>query len=204
MFRKGGFIPGIGMSGRITHLAFNNIVGWIGEPVRSGENLFVIRISEIQKSGIKPLADVKPMITRILEKQHQKELAGKKASEIMKKIKSGADFKLTAKENNLEIYETDYFTLQGNVEKVGRDPKFSGTAFGLSIGNISKPIEGTRGIYIIKLLDHKKINESLFESEKENIEQQLLKQKQQQIYAAWIKHLEKNAKIEDYRNEYFY
>ncbi len=192
------------MSGRITHLAFSNIVGWIGEPSKSGENLFVIRISEIQKSGIKPLADVKPMITRILKKQHQKELTNKKASEIMEKIKSGVDFKLAAKENNLEIYETDYFTLQGNVEKVGRDPKFSGTAFGLSTGEISEPTESNRGYYIIKLLDRTKIHESLFKSEKENIEQQLLKQKQQQIYTAWVKHLEKSAKIEDYRDEYFY
>jgi peptidylprolyl isomerase/peptidyl-prolyl cis-trans isomerase D len=204
LFRKGGFIPGIGMSSRISHLAFNNTIGWISEPARSGENILVFRISEIQKSGVKPLADVKSEITRILEKQHQKEMAGKKASEIMGKIQRGADFKVAAQKNNLEIYETDYFTLQSNVEKVGRDPKFSGTAFGLTPGEISQPVESNRGYYIIKLLDRMDIRKSVFESEKENIRQQLLKQKQQQIYTAWVKHLEKAAKIEDYRDEYFY
>jgi peptidyl-prolyl cis-trans isomerase D len=204
LFRKGGFIPGIGMSSRISYLAFNNSVGWISEPARSGENLIVFRISEIQKSGFKPLADVKPAITRILEKQYQKEMAEKKASEIMGKIQSGVDFKMAAHENNQEINETDYFTLQGNVEKVGRDPKFSGTAFGLTPGEISQPVESNRGYYIIQLLDRTKIHESLFKAEKESIKQQLLEQKQQQIYTAWVKHLEESVKIEDYRDEYFY
>jgi peptidyl-prolyl cis-trans isomerase D len=204
LFRKGGFIPGIGVSGRISHLAFNNHVGWISEPIQAGENIFIVKISAIQKSGIKPLNDVKPMITRILEKQYQKELVGEKAFEIMEEIQNGADLQTAAQKYNLEIHETNYFTLEGNVEKIGRDPKFSGTAFGLSPGEISHLVESDRGYYIIKLLDRTKIHESLFKSEKDNIRQQLLKQKQQQIYTAWVKNLEDKAKIEDYRDEYFY
>jgi parvulin-like peptidyl-prolyl isomerase len=204
LFREAGFIPGIGMSNLISRRAFKNEIGWISEPVRSGDNLFIFRISKIQKAGVKPLEEIKTTITRNLERQKQIQMAEKQASEIWNTIKSGTDFEKAARQAGLDIQETDFFSLQSPLPQIGQDPKFSGTAFSLEKEAVSPPVEGNRGYYLIKLIDRKEVTTSLFESDKENLKKQLLGQKQQQMYAAWEKQLREKADIEDYREDYFY
>jgi peptidyl-prolyl cis-trans isomerase D len=72
LFRKGGFIPGIGLSPRANHLAYTEKKGWVSQPVNSDPNVLVFQITEIQKERIRPLADLKQSIEDALRAKKQK------------------------------------------------------------------------------------------------------------------------------------
>lgn len=112
-------------------------------------------------------------------------------------------FEDAAQQDSLEIFETGLISLQSYISRVGRDAHFSGAAFQLKVGEVSQPVEGTRGYYLINVFQRIDFDEDTYETEKESQKQRLLQQKQQMIMMAYIDNLKEEADIEDYRNQYF-
>lgn len=200
-FLPGGFIPGIGFSRDISDYVFANDTGSLREePFETDQGFAVIRIAEIQKERIKPLEDVQTSIRSVLLTEKKREKAGQKAAEARKKMTVSENFESVAKEDSLEIKTAADIGRGSSVPSVGRDPSFMGSAFALSTGEISQPVEGTRGYYLIKLLDKKPVNEAEYEKERITIRQQLLDRKRQNAFANWYDDLKERAEIKDFRN----
>jgi len=204
LFQKGGFIPGIGMVPRITYFAFQQRIGWVSQPITtSGEDIIIFRISAIQKPHYKSLKEVKSSILNILQMDKKKKRTGKICMQVWEKINHGMSFEEAAQKDSLKIMETGLFKLQSYLPGIGMDPHFNGAAFKLKVGEVSKPVEGNRGYYLIKLINHTKLNEKIFEAEKNKKKQELLQQKMQMAYIAWFNSLKEKANIKDYRDQYF-
>jgi peptidylprolyl isomerase/peptidyl-prolyl cis-trans isomerase D len=204
LFQKGGFVPGIGMAARINLFAFQEKLNWVSPPMSSGDNIIVFRISEIQKSHIRPLEEVESTIRNSIQREKQKNKAGDNCGQVWQKIDGGMAFEQAASEDSLEIQETGLIQLQSYVSGIGRDAGFSGTAFKLEVGDVSGPVEGTRGYYLIKVIDRTEVDEETMNSDEiESIKQELYRSKQQQMFAAWYNDLKEKAQIEDYRDQFF-
>jgi len=203
LFQKGGFIPGIGMASHISHYTFQEKIGWINQPIRFEKNIIVFRISDVQKSHVKPLEEVKESIKHISLREKRKNRAGELCQQVWEKINSGITFEETAQEDSLQIQEAGFFNLFSSAHGVGRDAHFSGTSFRLDVGEVSRPVEGERGYYLIKVIDRTGFSEEKFETEKEREKQTLLQQKRQRVYLAWFNDLKDRAEIKDYRDLYF-
>lgn len=202
-FQKGGIVPGIGMATRISNLTFEGKVGVISNPVMAGNNIVVFRISDIQKARVRPLDEVKTAIHNTVQREKQKNKAGELCTQIRNKIDGGQTFEAAASEDSLEIKETGMFTLPSYISGVGRDPKFAGAAFRLRAGDVSGPVDGRLGYYLIKIIDRTTVDENAFAAEKENLKRTLLQRKQQTRYVAWYSQLKERANIKDYRTLYF-
>jgi len=203
LFQEGGFIPGIGMASRVNFYVFNENLNWLSQPMGAGENIIVFQISEIQKAYYKPVDEVESTIQSSLEREKQKVKAGEICHQFRNKISGGMNFEQVAAQDSLEIFETGLIHLQAYISRVGRDARFSGAAFRLKAGDVSEPVEGSRGYYLIKVIERSDMNEDLFQSEKESEKQRLFQQKQQTMIMAWLNQLKEKADIEDFRNQYY-
>jgi peptidyl-prolyl cis-trans isomerase D len=202
-FRKGGFIPGIGLAARVNHLAFSEKKGWVSQPVSSDPNVIVFQIIDIQKERIKPLADVKASIEDALRIEKQKASALAAAGAFRQKLQAQESLESLAAGDSLAVQETGFFSALGYIPVIGRDMKFSAAAFKLKPGEISQPVEGARGAYIIRLMERQGADPQKFEAEKASFMQTLLQRRQNQYYSAWFKSLMGKADIKDYRDLYF-
>lgn len=202
-FEQGNFIPGLGMSSRITYYTYAEKLGYVGRPTTAGDKIVIYRVSEIKKPRTKPLDDVKSSIKVTLQKEKQKAKAGEQCQLAWQKISGGTDIETVAAQDSLEFHETGLFGLQAYVTRIGREVPFSGAAFKLNVGELSGPIEAERGFYILQVIDKQDIDESNFENEKEAQRQRVMQMKQNQIYMAWMNRLKENADIVDYRDQYF-
>ncbi|MBN1351073.1 peptidylprolyl isomerase [candidate division KSB1 bacterium] len=203
-FSDGGFIPGIGRDIKASGFIFNNYVGSTSRPYRMQNGYFVFRILDSQPEHTKQLEDVAPQIKNILSSQKRKELAAEKCKKIYSYVEQGFNLVEAADQDSLEVKETDPFNKSSFVSGgVGRDAAFIGTAFGLEAGQISKPTEGTRGWYLIEVVEKSHFDEADFDSQKDRLKMELMRQKQQQVFANWYQSLKDNAKIEDFRVNYY-
>ncbi|MFQ6113422.1 MAG: peptidylprolyl isomerase, partial [bacterium] len=175
-FPKGrGFVPGLGLNKKASRFIFENKIGEIGEVEESPQGFFVYRIAEIQNERIKPMEEVSSIIKSKLLAEKRMAMAGEFAQKVYEKIQSGLSFEEAAAQDSLEIRQTEPFTRSGYVSGVGRDTKFVGTAFAIEkVNGVSKPIEGTKGYYILQLLEKSEFDPSDYESNKESLAQQLL------------------------------
>ncbi|MBN1780674.1 peptidyl-prolyl cis-trans isomerase [bacterium] len=201
-FTKGGLIPGIGLSMVMNRLTFRGEIGYISPPITVENRIIVFQISEIQKEHVKPLDEVRTQIERQVRRDIQRSKALADCQKMWDSVQS-SDFNTASEQFSAIIRETGFFTFDSNIPQVGKDVKFAGTAFGLSPGDISKPVETDRGYYILKVIDKLEYAESDFEAQKESIKEELLNKKMNMSYLAWMDQLKEKARIEDFREEYF-
>ncbi|WP_243664519.1 peptidylprolyl isomerase [Rhodothermus marinus] len=84
---------------------------------------------------------------------------------------------------------------------LGREPRFIGTVFGLQEGTTSGVVEGENAAFVVQLT---KLYEPppLGEQMREQIRQQLLNQRRQQVLTQWLAALREQADIKDYRRRF--
>jgi peptidylprolyl isomerase/peptidyl-prolyl cis-trans isomerase D len=83
---------------------------------------------------------------------------------------------------------------------IGRDPAFSGTVFGLDEGETSGVVEGENAAFVVRVTATQEPAE-LTDSKRQQIRQQLMKQRQQEVSSQWISALKEDATIKDQRSQ---
>jgi parvulin-like peptidyl-prolyl isomerase len=121
--------------------------------------------------------------------------AKKKAEDLAKKAKGGADFAKLAKTHS-----------EGPSAKRGGDlgffpkgrmvPEFDKVAFDMKKGDISDPVKTRFGYHVIKVMDKKEAGKQSFAEAKEDIMERLERQKLREGMDEFIKKLREDAKIE--------
>lgn len=201
-FESGATIPGIGVNRRMNYYVFHNKVGKNEGPFYTERGYYVIEVAEIQKERTRPLADVKAQIQNTLTTEKRKELARAAARKFYEKIAANKALDQAAAEDSLEIKSIAAASYGAFLPGIGRDSQVMGALFGLNAGQISKPIEGVRGIYIIQVTQKDAIDEASYQAQKEAIHNQLLAQERQKVFRDWFDSLKKKADIKDYRALY--
>jgi peptidyl-prolyl cis-trans isomerase D len=203
-FTQGGFVPGLGLQKRMVETIFHIKPGKASRVTYIENKGYVIyELIEIQKEGFKPLADVEASIKSILSREEQKKMAGEVCRAFRERIQGFEDFEKLTGQDSIEIKETDFFAMTGYVAGVGRETNFVGSAFGLALDEVSGPVKGTRGYYLIKLIEKQDFESTSFTAQKENLKRTMLEQKQRTAYTIWYNDLKENADIKDYRYKFF-
>jgi len=202
-FRRSGFIPGIGLLDEALTFAFNSELNDISDAIKVTNGFYVFQLAGIQPERTKTLEEVRPTIEDILAQQKRKNMAGELIAKVREKITGDMSFEEAAQTDSLEVEETDEFRLDDYIDGIGRELKFSAAAFKLQPGEISEPIEGTRGYYLLQLIEKTDADTSLYKTRKEEIEQELLQEKQEMLFSEWLAYLRDKANIKDYRKEFF-
>ena len=78
------------------------------------------------------------------------------------------------------------------------EPKVAGAAFGVAVNKLSQPVEGMTGVYLVV---KKSITTNKLPGDIKQITQSINQQNSQQFTGAFLKSLQDNAKIKDYRIE---
>lgn len=123
-----------------------------------------------------------------------KAIASKKAEDLLKQIKEGADFAELAKIHSMCPMAPQGGDL-GFFPRGEMDPAFENVAFELGIGQISEVVETEYGYHIIKVTGHKDASTTSFDQAKENIVQQLTEKKKSDIAEEYIESLKAQANI---------
>jgi len=197
------FIPGFGRNYQIFNFAFKNKLNTISEVIYTDQGMVVFKIASIKKAGIRPLSEVKTLVSNAIRLEKQKE----KAHEFSKKVQAEIDQNISFKQISLSdtsktvrIDSTAEFTVKSSIPGLIYDQKFNAVAFSLQPGQISAMFETNRGIYCQLLLSKTNLDSTVFASQKESIRQRLLGQKRNQAFTNWYDFLKSKADIEDNRN----
>ncbi len=202
-FTVEGFVPGIGMERRVNRWAFRAKEGDVSDVLLLDRGYLIAQLAEVNEEHIQPLEEVRSIIVSTLNSENRMKAAQAAAQEFYDKLSGNTPIDAVAAADSLELKQTDEFTASANIPGVGREPRFAGTAMSLEVGDISEPIEGTRGYYVLQVLDKTEFDEEAFAQQKESLKSQLAVRQRNQMFALWYTKLKDEANIKDYRNEYF-
>lgn len=188
-------IPGVGRQRSIVKWAFEEGVK-VGD-VKSfdtGNGYIVARVTKKTKKGLKSPEEASAVVTPILKKRKQSE-------KIMSQIKDN-NLVAVAAAFGQSVQKASSINMSNPIiPGGGRDPKIVGAAFAMEEGEVSKPLQGQNGVYMINLLEKNKAEElasyrSIAKEETENRTRTLLNPRTSPIIEA----LKNSKEIEDNRH----
>ncbi len=203
-FQKNSFIPGFGMNAALNKFAFNNKLGAVSEPMTVQNGLGVFTVSEVKEAGIRPYDEIKSTIEARAKREKKMEKLKVMAEELQKSFSPNDSLQtISARRPDLRAQHLASFTLSVSLTEIGRDPGFLGGIATLEPGQISKPIEGQRGYYIIKLLSKSAFDSVAYNTQKDILKTQILTDRRTRYVREWSDNLKKSADIVDNRDLFY-
>lgn len=154
----------------------------------------VTQLTKKGKEGLASVADARPIVEPILIKQE-------KAKQLIQKIKGNTidEIANTIGQENIRLGEN--INIKSPILLgVGMEPKVIGTAFGLALNKLSKPIEGENGVYVIEVTK-KEIAPALsnYKTYTNTLNTLKMNRASQDLFSA----LQETAEIEDNRSTFY-
>jgi len=203
-FTKGGFIPGVGVSDAVMNFAFSKKLDAISDPISVPGGVAVFKISKVREEGVRPLEEVKDLVRNAVLREKKMQKLWERVDEFYKTLNPNSDLLTVAKAlPDAVAQKTGPFKATDSPQGVGRDYAFIGTALALKPGEISKPFEGTRGYYILKLTSELPFDSTQFAKARSSLADELLQEKRNRLFSEWLTALRDKADIEDLRDRFY-
>jgi len=192
------FLPGIGQSRAVLNFLAGADEGDVSQVIELDDRFIVLQLVEVIPKGYRSFEEVREEIRPrvLLEKKKEVQVAR------MRRALQQHGFDGLAEALGTTVQTVTQLSYnQTLIPGLGREPRFVGTVFGLQEGETSGVVEGENAAFVVQLA---KLYEPppLGEQMREQIRQQLLNQRRQQVLTQWLAALREQADIKDYRRRF--
>ncbi|MBN1292084.1 MAG: peptidylprolyl isomerase, partial [Candidatus Latescibacteria bacterium] len=205
--KESTFIGSIGQNPEILiNRSFNSNLGDVLPPYWTDPGAFVLRVAEIYEAGIPPLEEIQNQVKEDVRKEKGRAKAQELANNIDRLMKSGKTFEeaAAADSTNPIAVQTETVTRVQRVRILGAKSPLIAAAFQLKEpGDSTGPVDMEQGVGIAVLESIEPLDTELYEKEREQTYEQLVREKQNLIISRTMEDLRKNAKIVDHRYMYY-
>lgn len=146
----GSFGRGI-MVSSFEEAAFKLQPGQLSEVVESPFGYHIIKVEESSEAGVKPLVDVIDDVKAGLRVEKARQHAYEMAMDAYNKNRKTGNLDAAAKNNDLGIKETGFFSRDGAIDGIGKEPAITQAAFSLNESELARPVQTTQGIFLFAL-----------------------------------------------------
>ncbi|HYW35192.1 MAG TPA: SurA N-terminal domain-containing protein [Balneolaceae bacterium] len=194
------FIAGLGQSRQILNVLKSSSKGAISKSIELPGEFVVLKVTKITPAGTRPFNKVKSQIKTTVLAQKRQQMLHKRIAGLLKNHNS---LQSLASASGKKVQTAKSIAMSDNqIPGAGREPKVIGAIFGLKKGELSKPIEGTSAIFVVKVTHRNNVDpKSMSTKTAKNIRKQLQKQKNSLFAQVWLKQLKAHAHIVDNRSK---
>ena len=198
VFEKGIVIPGLGSAAELTDFVFANDRGAVSGALTREGGFYVVQVVERYPQGFVAVEQVAAEIRVELARQKRLDRTRAIAPQVAAAIRD-AGLEAAAARFGLRLETTDWFTRINNIPGIGSGSPVAGAAFGLALGQTAGPVETSRGLYFLRLIDHQPADEDAFQREREVLRQELRGERMRARFSAWFDARREAADIQDRR-----
>ncbi|MCF7832031.1 MAG: SurA N-terminal domain-containing protein [Candidatus Marinimicrobia bacterium] len=207
---RGGFtkeFPYFGNLGYLPSLAkwaYRSEVGAIS-PVYENETVIIVaQLIGIVEESYMPLKDVEASVRRSVIAEFKLEKSAELVREAYTAFMRGDVTLLDISDSNPYL---EYKSFSSSVDELpypfGSSPVFADVIRNMTTNTVSAPfLCGREGSVFVQLTGRTSVDEELYAKKHDELEQALLKEKQQVAYESWMNNLKEKAEIKDYRVEF--
>ncbi|MEO8210077.1 MAG: peptidylprolyl isomerase [bacterium] len=184
--------------------AFDNKVNSYTEPIKVQAGYSIYQTVEKKPEGYQNFDSIKVSLIKpkvINEKKYQILLGI--ANDLEGKIQNNDVLTLKEVAPQYTYESADSFKVSKPNPVIGQDYALSSSVMKMKPGEISKPIKGVKGYYIVKLNTITEFDEQDYIIKAPEIMKTLLTAKRQAIVSEWLSRMQNEAEIVDNRDKYF-
>lgn len=194
------FIPGIGQSQQAMQVLENLREESISEPIELNDQFIVVQMLQKTPEGPRPFTEVRNQVETIVRNQKRMDMMLERVRE-MYQNNSSLEALASASEQEIQSAE-DLRMAATRIPDAGREVKVIGRVFSMEEGDLSQPIQGESGVYVVEVTSLTMADpENMTDSEKQQIQNRLEQQKFMAFNQVFLDQLKAEADIEDNRNQ---
>ncbi|MCP4683404.1 MAG: hypothetical protein GY864_13820 [Desulfobacterales bacterium] len=191
-------IPGIGADKKLIESIFALEQKEISDLIELAGKYFIFQVAGRQEPALPELEAVVDRVKDDFIDYQSVEDAKTAAEGYLAELKEGKSWGELAKTKGLKPEESDFFTRQGDIPKIGRMPDLQEAAFGL---DKNKPYPDTvyeynKNVYVVRWKENKGVDEKKYEKEMEQTRFSLMQTKHRLYFQTWLNSLKDSAEIE--------
>jgi hypothetical protein len=158
----------------------------------------------VEDAGIKSLDEVKEAVRPAALRRAKVKRLKEMITGLRGKLAPGDSLtKVAELDPATKVQRIGSFTLVASVPGIGRDQNFIGALSALSPGQVSPPVEGVRGVYLIQLVSRSEFDSTAYAAQRDMLRSQVIQDKRSRFLADWVAKLKEEAEIEDNRDVFF-
>jgi parvulin-like peptidyl-prolyl isomerase len=185
--------------------AFELDLGEVIDPTElKNIGLVVAQVSDIQTGGVVPFESIKEKIKAKLLGNKKLDALKSKAENIYSQVSSLPVLSsFVSTDPTVSVKSADGVKNNGVVPGFGQDYPFTIEAFRLPLNQISKPVRGERGYYIIQVVSRTVPSDNEIKAGMNDFLVQLRNQFKSAGYYQWFNKLKEDSDIKDFRTKFF-
>jgi peptidyl-prolyl cis-trans isomerase D len=184
--------------------AFNSEIGTVSSPMENDDYYAVFVFESITPAGPLPLGDVEDQLKQDIKKDKIAIATKTIASDLRDQINNGAIFDdIVAQGKGYEIISDDTNILNRGFTSIGRSNFVTGALLDAKKGDVLGPLKTVGGYAILFVKDVMAIDPDKYGLLEDILKNNLLTNKQNQVFENWLKQLKDEAEIEDFRKYHF-
>ena len=195
-------IPGIGTNKRLIKFAFENGMNDISDVYKTPVGFVVAQISDVVPSGVQSFEEVETRVRQQVLNEKRFESAKNLAENILSRVNGKIDM-IPSLDPRIQVQSTGRINAKSNIPGIGQDYSFISAALSLDKGQISAPIKGLRGYYIISVTEKTEFDSSAYSIQRSTIRNNLLQERKNTYINAWLAQLKEEADIVDNRHIFY-
>lgn len=204
-FSRKDVLPGLGPAQQLMDAVFMEPDKAPPDMASSSQGVVVFQLLAIQPPSTPTFDAIRSRVEEEFKNERSSSLLAQKTQELSDRAKAEHDLKRAAKELGATSKTSDYVLPDGQVPDIGSMTGQAAVAFTMKPGEISGPIMSGGDGAVLEVIDNQKPSESEFAAKRDEIRDQLLQSKQQEIFELFISNLrdqmEKSGKIKINQDE---
>jgi peptidyl-prolyl cis-trans isomerase D len=180
--------------------AFSHKKGDVSPVFAGNDNFVVVQVSDRRPAGPASKEEINDQLRQLAEMEKRVDMSKPVADRIAQAIAQGQTLEAAAKAAGQTPFQIPALTRIQPDPRLGAAPEAVGAAFGAPAGKVVGPIRTPTGWYFVRRDGLTPPDTSKFDLQKRGqMSQQILGQRQQDFFTAWLASMRSAAKIEDLR-----
>lgn len=198
-FSRNDMLPGLGPAPQFMDAVFSEAEKAPPDVSTATQGMVVFQLLDIKPAATPSFEEIRAKVETEFKNERANILLTQKTQELSDRAKAEHDLKRAAKELGATMKTSDFVLPDGQVPDVGSMTGQAAVAFNMKPGDISGSIiSGGNGV-VLDILEDQKPDESEYAAKRDQIREQLLQAKQQEIFQLFISNLrdqmEKSGKV---------
>jgi peptidyl-prolyl cis-trans isomerase D len=198
-FGRKDLLPGIGPANQFMDSVFGATEKSPPDMAPLSQGFVVYQLLGVKPPATPTFEEVRSKIEEEFKNERANALLSQKTQELSDRAKAEHDLKRAAKELGATVKTSDFVAPDGQVPDLGSMTGQAAQAFTMKPGEISGPINGGSNGVVLALLESQQPADTEFAAKRDQIREQLLQNKQQEIFGLFVSNLrdqmEKSGKI---------
>ena len=198
-FARTDMLPGLGPAPQFMDAVFSAAEKAPPDMATATQGMAVFQLLDIKPAATPTFEEIRTKVETEFKNERANILLTQKTQELSDRAKAEHDLKRAAKELGATVKTSDFVLPDGQVPDVGSMTGQAAVAFSMKPGEISGPIiSGANGV-VLDVIENQKPDEAEYAAKRDQIRDQLLQAKQQEIFQLFVANLrdqmEKSGKV---------